>query len=131
MLLFVVVYSLSCVWFFATPWTVANQALPSMGFPRQEYWSELLFPSPEDLPNTDGTNVSCMDRQILYRWATRKDWYNIYDTILSIGSLKGHWIKARRSPMHLFFFYTKWSFCDLGQTEGILLLTDPYFYGIN
>ena len=22
-----------------------------MGFPRQEYWSELLFPSPEDLPN--------------------------------------------------------------------------------
>jgi len=34
-----------------TPWTVALQAPPSMGFPRQEYWSGLPFPSPEDLPN--------------------------------------------------------------------------------
>ena len=38
-----------CVWFFVTPWTVASQAPPSMGFPRQEYWSGLSFPSPEDL----------------------------------------------------------------------------------
>ena len=35
----------------ATPWTVAHQAPLSMGFPRQEYWSELPFPSPGDLPN--------------------------------------------------------------------------------
>ena len=35
-----------------TPWTVACQALLSMGFSRQEYWSGLLFPSPEDLPDT-------------------------------------------------------------------------------
>ena len=35
----------------ATPWTVAHQALPSMGFSRQEYWSVLPFPSPGDLPN--------------------------------------------------------------------------------
>jgi len=34
-----------------TPWTVARQAPLSMGFPRQEYWSGLLFPSPGDLPN--------------------------------------------------------------------------------
>ena len=33
-----------------TPLTVA-QALLSMGFPRQEYWSRLPFPSPGDLPN--------------------------------------------------------------------------------
>ena len=32
-----------------TPWTVAHQAPPSMGFSRQEYWSELPFPSPGDL----------------------------------------------------------------------------------
>ena len=31
--------SLSCVWLFATPWTAAYQAPPSMGFSRQEYWS--------------------------------------------------------------------------------------------
>ena len=34
-----------------TPWTVACQSPLSMEFPRQEYWSELLFPTPEDLPN--------------------------------------------------------------------------------
>ena len=43
---------LSLVRLFATPWTVAYQALPSMGFSRQEYWSGLPFPSPGDLPNT-------------------------------------------------------------------------------
>ena len=43
--------SLSRVRLFATPWTVAYQAPPSMGFSRQEYWSWLPFPSPEDLPN--------------------------------------------------------------------------------
>ena len=32
-----------------TPWTVARQAPLSMGFPRQEYWSGLLFPSLGDL----------------------------------------------------------------------------------
>ena len=36
---------------FATPWTVACQAPPSMGFSRQEYWSGLLFPSAGDLPD--------------------------------------------------------------------------------
>ena len=34
---------------FATPWTVAYQAPPSMGFSRQEYWSGVPFPSPGDL----------------------------------------------------------------------------------
>ena len=41
----------SCVWLFATPWTVAYQAPPSLGFSRQEYWSGLPFPFPGDLPN--------------------------------------------------------------------------------
>ena len=34
----------------ATPWTVACQASLSIEFSRQEYWSELLFPTPGD-PN--------------------------------------------------------------------------------
>ena len=45
------VKSLSHVRLFATPWTVAYQAPPSMGFPRQEYWSGSPLPSPGDLPN--------------------------------------------------------------------------------
>ena len=34
------------------PWTVARRAPLSMGFSRQQYWSGLPLPSPEDLPNT-------------------------------------------------------------------------------
>ena len=37
---------------FATLWTVALQAPLTMGFARQEYWSELPFPSAGDLPST-------------------------------------------------------------------------------
>ena len=43
------VKSLSRVWLFKTPWTVAHQAPLSMGFSRQEYWSGLPFPPPGDL----------------------------------------------------------------------------------
>ena len=43
--------SLSRVRLFATPWTVAYQAPPTMGFSRQEYWSGVPFPSSGDLPN--------------------------------------------------------------------------------
>ena len=45
------VKSLSRVQLFATPWTVAYQVPPSMGFSRREYWSGLPFTSPADLPN--------------------------------------------------------------------------------
>ena len=43
--------SLSFVQLFGTPWTVAQQAPPSMEFSRQEYWSGLPFPFPGDLPD--------------------------------------------------------------------------------
>ena len=46
------VKSLSHVQLFVTPWTVAYQALPPMGFSSQEYWSELPFPSPGDCPDS-------------------------------------------------------------------------------
>ena len=38
--------SLSRVRLYATPWTAAHQAPPSMGFSRQEYWSGVPGPSP-------------------------------------------------------------------------------------
>ena len=43
------VTSLSHVWLFATPWTVAYWAPPSMGFSGQGYWSGLPFPQPQHL----------------------------------------------------------------------------------
>jgi len=50
-----------------TPWTVACQASLSMGFSRQEYWSELSFPSPEDLPDQGMKPGLLHCRLILYQ----------------------------------------------------------------
>ena len=57
----------SHVGLFVTPWTVAYHAPLSMGFSRQEYWSGLPFPSPEDLPDPgiDPGLLHC--KQTLYR----------------------------------------------------------------
>ena len=40
-------HAFSRVQLFSTPWTVGHQAALSMGFPKQEYWSGLLFPFPD------------------------------------------------------------------------------------
>ena len=48
---FVVVESLSHIQLLMTAWTVAFLVPLSMGFSRQEYWSGLPFPSPENLPD--------------------------------------------------------------------------------
>ena len=48
------------------PWTVACRAPLSMGFPRQEYWSGLLFPSPGDLPDPGIELALLRCRWILY-----------------------------------------------------------------
>ena len=65
------VRSLSRVQLFATPWTVAHQAPPSMGFSRQEYWSGLPFPSPgESSKPKDWTQVACIAGSRFNLWAT-------------------------------------------------------------
>ena len=71
------VCSLSHVWLFATPRTIACQALLSMGFPRQEYWSELhyflqgIFPRVQPrFQDLSDPGVSCIGRCILYHWAS-------------------------------------------------------------
>ena len=60
------VKSLRRVQLFATPWTVAYQAPPSMGFSRQEQWSGLPFPSPGDPPDP-GIEPGSPALQTLYR----------------------------------------------------------------
>ena len=49
---------LSRVWLFATPWTEAYQAPPSMGFSRQEYCSGLPLPSPKSVTTSTFTLFS-------------------------------------------------------------------------
>ena len=52
---------------------MALQALLSMGFPRQEYWNELPFPSPGDVPNPGIGPLSAeLAGRFFYHWATWK-----------------------------------------------------------
>ena len=54
---------LSYVWLFVTPRTVDHQAPLFMGFSRQEYWSGLPCPPPEDLPNLKPGLPHCKEFQ--------------------------------------------------------------------
>ena len=71
-----------------TPWTLAHQAPPSMGFPRQEYWSGLLFPSLRDFPNPGSKPVSpTMADRFFTTWATREALYTAYFSVFFFACL--------------------------------------------
>ena len=72
----------SCVWLFATPWIIACQALLSMEFSRQEYWSGMPFPPPEDLSDTGIEPVFLASPALAGRFFTTSStwetpWYNL------------------------------------------------------
>ena len=46
------VKSLSRAWLLVTPWIAAYQAPPSMGFSKQQYWSGVPLPSPQETQET-------------------------------------------------------------------------------
>ena len=71
----VYVQSLSHFWLFATPWTLAAQAPLSMGFPRQEYWRWLPFPSPGTSWPGGWTWVSCLAGRFFTIWAIGKSFW--------------------------------------------------------
>ena len=57
----------SCVRLFEALWTVAHRAPLSTGFFRQEYWSGLPFPSPENLPDL-GLNLYLLHCMWILYW---------------------------------------------------------------
>ena len=60
----------SRVWLFVMPWTIAHQPPLSMRFSKQEYWSGLPCPPPEDLPYPGiepMSHVSYIGRWVLYQ----------------------------------------------------------------
>ena len=82
---------------FVTPWTIAPQAPVSMGFPRQEYWSGLPFPSPWDFPDPGIEPGLLHCRQILppeppprgkleYSWVGVGMWVRAQDQANALGS---------------------------------------------
>ena len=76
----------SCVQLFATPWTVAHQAPLCMGFPRQEYWTGLPFPSLGDLSDPGIESVSpALAGRFFYHWVTRKAPIFSYCSLNTLG----------------------------------------------
>ena len=113
----------SHVWLFVTPWTIALQAPLSMGFSRQEYWNELPWPPPEDLPNTGIKPVSLMSPALIGGFLTTSasweaweiHWYIPIKIIVSLAiqlakmkELSGFWCWLTRS--------IQLSWCHLGVT---------------
>ena len=99
--------SLSHVQLFATPLTVAHQAPLSTEFPRQEYWSRLSFPSPEDLPHPgiEPTSAALQaDSSLLRHWGSPVHMYICIQleycglVAKSYPTLSPHWTVA--SPAH-------------------------------
>ena len=60
----------SCIWLFATLWTLSHQASLSMGFSQQEYWSGLPFPSLGDLPDPGIEPASLLSPALAGRFFT-------------------------------------------------------------
>ena len=85
---------------FATPQTVAHQAILSMGFPRQEYWQGLPFPFP-GVFLTQGLNPCLLSllhcRQILYSLSHQESLY-IYIYIYILEKATHSSILAWRIP---------------------------------
>ena len=92
------VKSLSRVRLLATPWTAAYQALPSIGFSRQEYWSGLPLPS----PNIDyrplllkSLNMWCWRRLLRVPWTVRRSNQSMLKEINPGISLEGMMLKLK------------------------------------
>ena len=71
----------NCVHPFGTLWTVAREAPLSLGFSRQEYWSGLPCPPPEDLPDPGIEPTSSVapalqaDISVLSHWEAHTNTY--------------------------------------------------------
>ena len=87
---------LSRVRLFATPWTVAYQAPPSMGFSRQEYWSGVPFTVKNaESQRIDAFELWCWRRLLRVPWTARKSNQSILKEISPEYSLDGLMLKLK------------------------------------
>ena len=117
--------SLSCVWLFATLWTIALHALLSMGFCRQEYWSGLPLSSPVDLPHPGIEPMSLMCPALAGRFFTtnatwevnfsRKAWMIHLTIFFSVISTKSLMPSSGSSSDGCFrrLFFSMWNISSL------------------
>ena len=95
---------------FVTPWTMARQAPPSMGFSRQEYWSGLPFPSPGDFPNpgSEPRSPALPDDLLTDPWGKPLDslqkWNHRVFVLLSLAYFTKHEASLRFICVIIYFF---------------------------
>ena len=81
--------SQNSIWLFATLWTVARQAPLSVGSSRQEYWSGLPCPPPEDLSDPGIKAKSLTSPALAGGFFTTRASLNQYKFITSLLSCSG------------------------------------------
>ena len=89
---------------FVTPWIIAHQALLSTGFPRQEHWSGLPFPSPRNLPDPGIKVTSPVSAKGFFNhWATREALKGIQSSSIQLLSrvqlFATPWTAARQASL--------------------------------
>ena len=100
---------LNPVWLFETPMDLAPQAPLSMGLSRQEYWRELPFPPPEDLPNPGiQPTTPAQAGGFFHHWVT---WEVpiIYYSISILACWKGFFFFSLK--LQFWGSLVHWSFC--------------------
>ena len=115
------VKSLSRVRLFATSWTVAHQAPPSMGLSSQEYWSGLPFPSPEDLPDP-GTEPRSPASEADALTSEPPGKHNWVTSLCASWWLRGYLPKEEKNPRNV--IYDKMSVQIHGETRVTLFLNN-------
>ena len=103
--------SLSLVWLFTTPWTVACKVPLFMEFPRQGYWNGLPFPTPGNLPypRIEPTSPS-LEGRFFTTSATRVKTINLYSRTVFLKRLateSSKRITVKRNTFYLTPFFPK------------------------
>ena len=125
-----VVQSLSRVWLFETPSTAARQAPLFMGFPGQECWSGLPFPSPGDLLEPGIEPISTA----LAGWTARETHVSYTDTYIVFfsPSYLGHHRSLNRVPCAIqwvlicYLIYTQSMYMSIPVSQFIAPTWCPY-----
>ena len=101
---------LTHVWLFAAPWTVAREAPLTMEFSRQEYWSGLSSPPPEDPPDPGIQPVSPALAGRFF--TTSADWeapFNSYGHETGKGCCLLGGLMVRFGGRHRFYYILSYS----------------------
>ena len=94
-------YVLSRVQLFGTPWTVACQAPLSIGFFRQEYWNEMPFPPPGDLPNPGIKPMSPEPPALAGRFFTTEPSVSSVQLLSRVQLFATPWFAARQASLSI------------------------------